>query len=157
MTMLRWGADIVGYEIREDFANRARSNVRSFLGADALARYDVRSASSYDGIDPADGPFDRVVLDLPEPWQVVPHTESVLRAGGILVAYTPSITQAARAREAAQRALDRCQDDRGPAPGLAHRRPSRPPRPPHGGPHRLLVGRPLPGPGITEPRAGQPC
>ena len=34
MTMLRWGADIVGYEIREDFANRARANVRSFLGAD---------------------------------------------------------------------------------------------------------------------------
>jgi tRNA (adenine57-N1/adenine58-N1)-methyltransferase catalytic subunit len=99
MTMLRWGADIVGYEIRDDFANRARSNVRSFLGSDALARYDVRSASSYDGIDPADGPFDRVVLDLPEPWQVVPHAETVLRAGGILVAYTPSITQAAQTRE----------------------------------------------------------
>jgi tRNA (adenine57-N1/adenine58-N1)-methyltransferase len=99
MTMLRWGADIVGYEIREDFANRARSNVRSFLGAGALARYDVRPASSYEGIDPADGPFDRVVLDLPEPWQVVPHAEAVLRAGGILVAYTPSITQAAQTRE----------------------------------------------------------
>ena len=25
MTMLRWGATIVGYEMREDFANRARS------------------------------------------------------------------------------------------------------------------------------------
>ena len=36
MTMLRWGADIVGYEIREDFANRARANVRSFLGAAAM-------------------------------------------------------------------------------------------------------------------------
>ncbi len=64
-----------------------------------MDRYDVRSASSYDGIDPADGPFDRVVLDLPEPWQVVPHAEFVLRAGGILVAYTPSITQAAQTRE----------------------------------------------------------
>lgn len=99
MTMLRWGADIVGYEIREDFANRARANVRSFLGAAAMDRYDVRSASSYEGIDPTDGPFDRVVLDLPEPWQVVPHAEFVLRAGGILVAYTPSITQAAQTRE----------------------------------------------------------
>jgi tRNA (adenine57-N1/adenine58-N1)-methyltransferase len=99
MTMLRWGADIVGYEIRDDFANRARSNVRSFLGNDAIARYDVRSASSYEGIDPADGPFDRIVLDLPEPWQVVPHAELVLREGGILVAYTPSITQAAQTRE----------------------------------------------------------
>ena len=36
------------------------------------------------------------MLDLPEPWQVVPHAEPVLRPGGILVAYTPSITQAPR-------------------------------------------------------------
>ncbi len=99
MTMLRYGAEIVGYEIREDFANRARANVRSFLGAAALDRYRVEIADSYAGIDPAAGPFDRVVLDLPEPWQVVPHAEGVLRAGGLLVAYTPSILQAARVRE----------------------------------------------------------
>lgn len=98
-TMLRYGAEIVGYEIREDFANRARTNVRGFLGDAALENYDVHIASSYDGIDVAHGPFDRVVLDLPEPWQVVPHAESVLRAGGILLTYTPSITQAAQVRE----------------------------------------------------------
>ena len=98
-TMLRYGAEIVGYEIREDFANRATANVRGFLGEAALERYEVHVASSYDGIDPGHGPFDRVVLDLPEPWRVVPHAETVLRAGGILLAYTPSITQAAQVRE----------------------------------------------------------
>ena len=100
MTMLRWGADIVGYELREDFANRARANVEAFLGSGVGDRYRVVVGDSYEGIDPADGPFDRVVLDLPEPWRVVPHAELVLRAGGILVAYTPSITQAAQTREA---------------------------------------------------------
>jgi tRNA (adenine57-N1/adenine58-N1)-methyltransferase len=100
MTMLRWGADIVGYEVREDFAKRAIANVRSFLGEAVLDRYRVELADSYEGIDPALGPFDRVVLDLPEPWQVVPHAERVLRPGGILVAYTPSITQAVQTREA---------------------------------------------------------
>jgi tRNA (adenine57-N1/adenine58-N1)-methyltransferase len=100
MTMLRWGAEIVGYEIREDFANRARSNVEAFLGSDLGDRYRVVVGDSYAGIDPHDGPFDRVVLDLPEPWRVVPHAEPVLRPGGILVAYTPSITQAAQTREA---------------------------------------------------------
>ena len=99
MTMLRWGATIVGYEIREDFANRARANVREFLGEQALDRYDVHIADSYAGIDAALGAFDRVVLDLPEPWQVVPHVEPLLLAGGVLVAYTPSIVQAARTRE----------------------------------------------------------
>ncbi len=98
MTMLRYGAEIVGYELREDFANRATSNVRSFLGEDALSRYHVQIRNCYDGIDETD--FDRVVLDLPEPWTVVPLAEKALRNGGILVAYTPSITQAAQVREA---------------------------------------------------------
>ena len=100
MTMLRYGADIVGYEIREDFANRAKKNVESFLGTAALDRYDVHIADSYEGIDPALGMFDRVVLDLPEPWNVVPNAEAVLQPGGLLVAYTPSITQAVQVREA---------------------------------------------------------
>jgi tRNA (adenine57-N1/adenine58-N1)-methyltransferase catalytic subunit len=100
MTMLRYGAEIVGYEIREDFANRAKKNVESFLGAAALDRYDVHIADSYEGIDPALGMFDRVVLDLPEPWNVVPRAEAVLQPGGLLVAYTPSITQAVQVRDA---------------------------------------------------------
>ena len=97
MTMLRYGAEIVGYELREDFLNRARTNVRSFLGEEALSRYELHLRDCYDGIDERD--VDRVVLDLPEPWQVVPHAVHALRPGGILIAYTPSITQAAQTRE----------------------------------------------------------
>jgi tRNA (adenine57-N1/adenine58-N1)-methyltransferase catalytic subunit len=98
MTMLRWGAEIVGYELREDFLNRARANVRSFLGEAALDRYHTELRDCYEGIDETD--LDRIVLDLPEPWRVVPHAPGALRKGGILVAYTPSITQAAQLRGA---------------------------------------------------------
>jgi tRNA (adenine57-N1/adenine58-N1)-methyltransferase len=98
MTMLRYGAHIIGYELREDFLNRARANVKSFLGEDVLDRYDLHLRDCYEGIDERD--LDRVVLDLPEPWQVVPHAMEALRPGGILVAYTPSITQAAQTRDA---------------------------------------------------------
>ena len=97
MTMLRWGAEIVGYELREDFANRAVTNVRSFLGEDALSRYRVELRDCYEGIDETD--LDRVVLDLPEPWRVVPHLAGALRSGGIFIAYTPSIVQAAQVRQ----------------------------------------------------------
>src|SRR5205823_6792629 len=37
--MLRVGADVVGYDIRDDFANRARANVAAFLGQEALEHY----------------------------------------------------------------------------------------------------------------------
>ena len=121
----------------------------AFLGEDALERYQVELRDCYEGIDERD--VDRVVLDLPEPWQVVPHAEEALRPGGILVAYTPSIIQAAQLREAlAASALDRRPDARGAAPRLAHRGPGRAPRPPHGRPHRLPDRRPL-------PRAGSPA
>lgn len=89
--MLRTGADIVGYELREDFAARAAKNVARFLGPEALDHYDIHLRNAYEGID-HDG-FDRMVLDLPEPWRVVPHAPQALRPGGLLVSYSPSITQ----------------------------------------------------------------
>jgi tRNA (adenine57-N1/adenine58-N1)-methyltransferase len=98
MTMLRAGADITGYELREDFAARARANVTTMLGESALDRYDIQIRDAYEGIDGDD--FDRVVLDLPEPWQVVPHAAGALHLGGLILAYTPSITQVIRFREA---------------------------------------------------------
>jgi tRNA (adenine57-N1/adenine58-N1)-methyltransferase len=95
--LLRAGADIVGYELREDFANRARINVEQFLGPAALDRYRVELRDCYDGIDETD--IDRVVLDLPEPWQVVKHAERAMRPGGLFVAYTPSIIQVSQLRD----------------------------------------------------------
>lgn len=97
MTMLRWGAHITGIELREDFLNRATSNVRSFLGEEALSRYNVGLGDSYE--DVPEGEFDRVMLDLPEPWRVTATAEKILVPGGLLVAYTPSITQAVQVRE----------------------------------------------------------
>ncbi len=98
MAMLRAGAEITGYELREDFAARAAKNVRGFLGAEAMSRYHVEQRDCYDGVD-ATG-LDRIVLDLPEPWRVVPHAEGAMRRGGIIVSYSPSITQVMKFTEA---------------------------------------------------------
>jgi tRNA (adenine57-N1/adenine58-N1)-methyltransferase catalytic subunit len=98
MTMLRAGAVITAYEQRADFADRAVRNVRDFLGEHTLERYAVEQRDTYEGID--DMEVDRLVLDLPEPWRVVPHAARVLRGGGILAAYTPSIVQVMQIRDA---------------------------------------------------------
>jgi tRNA (adenine57-N1/adenine58-N1)-methyltransferase len=98
MTLLRAGARVTGYEVREDFATRAQENVASFLGAEAASRYRVDVRDTYEGIDERD--IDRVVLDLPEPWQVVKHAAVAMRPGGILVAYTPSVAQVMRLHDA---------------------------------------------------------
>jgi tRNA (adenine57-N1/adenine58-N1)-methyltransferase len=96
MTLVRAGADVVGYELREDFAARARANVAAFLGSAERYRVEVRDA--YDGIDETG--LDRVVLDLPEPWRVVKAAEAALHPGGILLAYLPTVGQVAELRAA---------------------------------------------------------
>ena len=107
-TLLRTGAFVTGYELREDFADRAVRNVESIAGPDALDRYDVQLRDAYDAVEPprtsdrpgavagGDSPgrlYDRAVLDIPEPWHVAVHLPGRLRRGGILVAYNPSVTQ----------------------------------------------------------------
>ncbi len=96
MTLLRAGARIVAYEIREDFAVHAQKNVRAMLG-DNVA-YDVHVRDVTKGIDEID--LDRVILDMPEPWEVVGHAEGSMRPGGILLAYLPTINQTQLLREA---------------------------------------------------------
>jgi tRNA (adenine57-N1/adenine58-N1)-methyltransferase len=86
---------VTGYELRQDFADRAVHNVHAFLGEDVPLDVHVRDV--YEGIDEHD--LDRVVLDLPEPWRVVKHAVQALRPGGILVAYLPTILQVGRLRE----------------------------------------------------------
>ncbi len=99
MALLRAGAVVTGYEMRADFAEKAQRNVAAFVGADIAAeRYQVQVRDVYEGIDERE--LDRIVLDLPEPWRVVPLATEALHPGGILVAYTPSITQAAQLRAA---------------------------------------------------------
>ena len=99
MAMLRAGAVITGYELRPDFAERARANVEAFLGPEQP--YSVLERDVYLGIE-TDG-LDRVVLDLAEPWQVVTHAEKALAPGGIFLAYLPTINQTAELRGALER------------------------------------------------------
>jgi tRNA (adenine57-N1/adenine58-N1)-methyltransferase len=84
---------VVTYEAREDFARTARLNIERYMGA--APNLVALRINAYEGIElPDDGvPFDRVVLDLPEPWQVVPHAARALRSGGIYLSFVPTVPQ----------------------------------------------------------------
>lgn len=87
---------VYSYEVRDEFARRAAQNITRYLGAsDQLV---TRAQDVYEGIP--DGPLDRIVLDVPEPWRVVPHAVAALQRGGILCSYVPTVPQAARMTEA---------------------------------------------------------
>lgn len=86
---------VISYETREDFARRALRNLEARLGPTPTLTLRLRDI--YEGIE--ERGLDRLLLDLPEPWRVVPAAAEALRPGGIFCAYVPTILQAQRVHE----------------------------------------------------------
>jgi tRNA (adenine57-N1/adenine58-N1)-methyltransferase catalytic subunit len=82
---------VVSYELREEHRAQARANVESFFGK-IPDRLDMRAG---DVTEAAAGEerFDRVVLDLPEPWAPLGALHAVLEPGAVLCAYLPTTIQ----------------------------------------------------------------
>jgi tRNA (adenine57-N1/adenine58-N1)-methyltransferase len=81
---------LISYERREDFAEVARTNVATFFGA-LPETWTLRVGDLAD--HPAAEVVDRVVLDMLEPWAVLPTVAAALRPGGVLVGYVATTTQ----------------------------------------------------------------
>lgn len=80
---------LISYEVREDFAQSGKNTISRFLGE--CPNLEIKVRDIYEGIEEED--VDRIVLDLPEPWRVVPHSQQALIPGGILLSYLPSTLQ----------------------------------------------------------------
>jgi tRNA (adenine57-N1/adenine58-N1)-methyltransferase len=81
--------EVVTYEIRDDFVTMARGNVARFYGP--APQWRVVSGDAYLGI--AERDIDRMVVDVPEPWHLVPHAADALRPGGVFVGFIPTVPQ----------------------------------------------------------------
>lgn len=75
------------YEIREDFAQIAQSNIDQFQ----LNNVEIKNKDVKEGIDEKD--VDLVFLDLPKPWEMLELVYEALKAGGWLAVYAPYIEQ----------------------------------------------------------------
>jgi tRNA (adenine57-N1/adenine58-N1)-methyltransferase len=92
MTLLRAIGDngrLFSYEIREDFAELAQQNVARYFGP--APNWRVKLGDVTAEINETD--IDRVILDLPEPWRVIEQAWKVLRPGGIMLCYLPTVLQ----------------------------------------------------------------
>lgn len=80
---------LVSYELREDFARMAKENVARYYGA--AENWTLKLGDVAQSLEETE--VDRIILDLPEPWQVIEKASNALRAGGILVSYLPTVIQ----------------------------------------------------------------
>ena len=92
---------LASFERREEFADVARGNVTSFLGAEP-ANWTVTVGDLVDELPGvvAEGEADRVVLDMLAPWECVAATAVALKPGGLVVCYIATVTQLSRTAEA---------------------------------------------------------
>ena len=80
MALLRAIGDagqLISYEIREDFAELAQKNVARYFGP--APNWTVKLGDV--ATELAENDIDRVILDLPEPWQVIERAWTALTAG----------------------------------------------------------------------------
>ncbi|HZA24805.1 MAG TPA: tRNA (adenine-N1)-methyltransferase [Dehalococcoidia bacterium] len=83
-----WGR-VTTYEIEESVVPKARQNIEKVVcDTSNLA---VTIGNIYEGI--AERGVDRVVLDVPEPWQAVSTVGDALVMGGIMLSFLPTVLQ----------------------------------------------------------------
>lgn len=80
---------VIAYEIREDVAEKGRRNL--MRRNPVSQNLTIRMQDVYQAIEEQE--LDRIILDVPEPWQVVPHAAEALVPGGILLSYVPTVLQ----------------------------------------------------------------
>jgi tRNA (adenine57-N1/adenine58-N1)-methyltransferase len=88
---------VISYEVRDDHAEVAERNVRTFFG-DLPPNWSLRRGDVVE--HPADEPVDRVVLDMLSPEEVLTGVGAALQPGGVLVGYVATTTQLSRFVEA---------------------------------------------------------
>jgi tRNA (adenine57-N1/adenine58-N1)-methyltransferase len=82
---------VVSYEVRAEHGARAESNLVEWFGG-LPPQLELRSGDIAE-VSGTDDRFDRVVMDLPEPWAPLAALTSVLDPGGVVCAYLPTTIQ----------------------------------------------------------------
>jgi len=83
---------VVSYDKREDFIEHAMKNLKT-ARLDKYVKTQVKDVTK--GIDEKD--LDAVIIDIPNPWEVVDHAWNVLKPGGYFCTYSPLISQVEQA------------------------------------------------------------
>ena len=79
---------VYSYDNKEKHQKVARKNLEK-LGLAEFVEFKIRDAA--EGFDETE--IDSVILDLPNPWDIIPETYKALMGGGILLIFVPTYAQ----------------------------------------------------------------
>jgi tRNA (adenine57-N1/adenine58-N1)-methyltransferase catalytic subunit len=88
---------VISYELREDFLVEAKAAIEELLGG-LPGNLELKQGDISRDLTERD--VDRLLLDLPEPWEAVAAATLALRPGGIVFAHCPNVSQVQRFSDA---------------------------------------------------------
>ena len=93
---------VISYELRDDHHDQAVENIAAwYSGTSKPENLELRVGDVFEGVPDTD--FDRLVLDLPEPWKAIGATTESLVPGGVICCYLPTIPQVSQTVETLRR------------------------------------------------------
>jgi tRNA (adenine57-N1/adenine58-N1)-methyltransferase len=86
------------YEVRKEFAEMAERNLKR---ASVLEFVTIHQADAAEGIEGSD--FDAAIIDVGDPWPIIPHVHKALSGGAAVVSFSPTVNQVEKTTEALAR------------------------------------------------------
>jgi len=87
-SMVGKNGHVISYDNRQDFIDHAKENLTK---TQLLDRVTIKLADITKGIQERN--LDAIILDIPNPWEAIPHAWKALTPGGYLCTYSPLISQ----------------------------------------------------------------
>jgi tRNA (adenine57-N1/adenine58-N1)-methyltransferase len=94
-TAVRPNGHVHTYEVRAEFAEIAERNLRR---ASLLEFVTIHQVDATSGIDVSD--FDAAIIDVGDPWPLIPRVREALSNGGVVVSFSPTMNQVEKTTEA---------------------------------------------------------
>ena len=83
------------YEARKEFAEMAERNLKRASVFEFVTIHNADASAGIDGVG-----FDAAVIDVGDPWPIIPHIHKALAGGAPLVSFSPTINQVEKTTEA---------------------------------------------------------
>jgi tRNA (adenine57-N1/adenine58-N1)-methyltransferase len=94
-TAVRPNGHVHTYEARMEFAEMAERNLKR---ASVLEFVTIHHADASVGIEGSE--FDAAVMDVGDPWPIIPHVHEALLGGAAVVSFSPTVNQVEKTTEA---------------------------------------------------------
>jgi tRNA (adenine57-N1/adenine58-N1)-methyltransferase len=93
-TAVRHTGHVHTYEARKEFAELAERNLKRASLLDFVTIHRVDATAGVEGLD-----FDAAIIDVGDPWPIIPHVYKALSGGAAVVSFSPTVNQVEKTTE----------------------------------------------------------